>query len=171
MKKGALIFFCGKMGSGKTTKSINIALERNAVLLSEDEWLESIYPKKISSLNDYIKYSTLLKPQMKKLVHSILNTGTDVVMDFPANTISQREWFKSIFIEVKAPHSLIYIDVPNELCLKRIEKRRKEQPERFATDTVEMFEKVTKYFVEPSDANLGPVPGHPKGAGLNYPNR
>ena len=151
MKKGTLIFFCGKMGSGKTTKSINIALERNAVLLSEDEWLESIYPKNISSLNDYIKYSTLLKPQMKKLVHSILNTGTDVVMDFPANTISQREWFKSIFLEAKAPHRLIYIDVPNELCLKRIEKRRKEQPERSATDTVEMFEQVTKYFVEPSE--------------------
>jgi adenylate kinase family enzyme len=150
MKKGTLIFFCAKMGSGKTTNSINIALERNAVLLSEDEWLESIYPKKITSLNDYIKYSTLLKPQMKKLVHSILNTGTDVVMDFPANTTSQREWFKSIFLEVKAPHSLIYIDVSNELCLKRIEKRRKEQPERSATDTVEMFEQVTKYFVEPS---------------------
>lgn len=150
MKKGTLIFFCGKMGSGKTTKSINIALERNAVLLSEDEWLESIYPEKIFSLNDYIKYSTLLKPQMKKLVHSILNTGTDVVMDFPANTTSQREWFKSIFLEVKAPHILIYIDVSNELCLKRIEKRRKEQPERSATDTVEMFEQVTKYFAEPS---------------------
>lgn len=151
MKKGTLIFFCGKMGSGKTTKSIDIALERNAVLLSEDEWLESVYPKKISSLKDYIKYSTLLKPQMKKLVHSILKTGTDVVMDFPANTISQREWFKSIFLEVKAPHNLIYIDVPNELCLKRIEKRRKEQPERSATDTVEMYEQVTKYFVEPSE--------------------
>ncbi|GAB6146759.1 hypothetical protein [Desulfocicer niacini] len=45
-----------------------------------------------------------------------------------------------LFLEVKAPHSLIYIDAPNELCLKRIEQRRKEQPERSATDTVEMFE-------------------------------
>lgn len=151
MKKGTLIFFCGKMGAGKTTESMRIALERNAVLLSEDEWLEAVYPEKISSLKDYIKYSNLLKPQMKKLVQSILNTGTDVVMDFPANTTSQRQWFRSIFSEVKAPHSLIYIDVSNEICLNRIDKRRNEQPERSGTDTAEMFEQVTQYFVEPSE--------------------
>lgn len=150
MKKGTLIFFCGKMGAGKTTKSLSVAHERNAVILSEDEWLESLYPKQIFSLKDYIKYSSQLKPQMKKLVQSILNAGTDVVMDFPANTSSQREWFKEIFSEIEAPHVLIFIDVSNELCLSRIEKRRKDQPERSATDTVEMFEQVTKYFVAPS---------------------
>ena len=150
MKTGTLVFFCGKMGAGKSTKSKEIALERNAVLLSEDEWLESIYPKKISSLDDYIKYSSQLKPQIKKLVQSILVVGTDVVMDFPANTTSQREWFREIFTEVKAPHSLIFIDVANEVCLKQIEKRRAAQPERAATDTVEMFEQVTKYFIEPT---------------------
>jgi predicted kinase len=150
MKKGTLVFFSGKMGAGKSTKSRDIALERNAVLLSEDEWLESIYPNKISSLDDYIKYSGQLKPQIKKLVQSILVAGTDVVMDFAANTASQREWFREIFTEVKAPHSLIFIDITNELCLKQIEKRRAAQPERAATDTVEMFEQVTKYFVEPT---------------------
>jgi predicted kinase len=149
MKKGTLVFFSGKMGAGKSTKSKEIALERNAVLLSEDEWLESIYPNKISSLEDYIKYSGRLKPQIKKLAQSILVVGTDVVMDFPANTTSQREWFREIFTGVNAPHNLVFIDVPNEVCLKQIEKRRIAQPERVATDTVEMFEQVTKYFIEP----------------------
>lgn len=149
MKKGTLIFFCGKMGSGKSTKSKEVALESNALLLSEDEWLESIFPKKISSLEDYIKYSNLLKPQIKKLVQSVLNTGTNVVMDFPANTNSQREWFKGIFSEIKASHGLIYIEATNEVCLKQIAKRRIEEPRRAKTDTVEMFEQVTKYFVEP----------------------
>jgi shikimate kinase len=149
MNKGNLTFFCGKMGAGKTTKSCEIAQKSNAVLVSEDEWLESIYPNKIASLQDYIKYSNRLKPQIKRLVQSILTTGTDVVMDFPANTIEQREWLKSIFSEIKAHHNLIYIDLPNEVCLKQIAKRRSEQPERSATDSVEMFELVTKYFVEP----------------------
>jgi predicted kinase len=150
MKKGTLVFFCGKMGAGKSTKSREIALERNAVLLSEDEWLEAIYPNKISSLDDYIRYSSLLKPQIKKLVQSILAAGTDVVMDFPANTTSQREWFRGIFTEVNAPHSLVYIDVTNEVCLERIAERRIAQPERATTDTVEMFEQVTRHFVEPT---------------------
>ncbi|MGO3276619.1 AAA family ATPase, partial [Halomonas sp.] len=81
---------------------------------------------------------------------AILVSGTSVVMDFPANTISQRKWFKTIFSEIQAPHELIYIDQPNEICLGQIEKRRIEQPERAATDTEEMFELVTKYFVAPT---------------------
>lgn len=150
MSKGTLTFFCGKMGSGKTTKSMNVARENIAVLLSEDEWLLSIYPNKITSLEDYIKYSNRLKPQIKKMVQSILITGTDVVLDFPANTISQREWFRDIFSEIEAQHNLVYIDIPNKICLERIEKRCLEQPERAATDTAEMFEQVTKYFTEPT---------------------
>ena len=149
MSKGKLTFFCGKMGSGKSTRSSAIAIERNAVLLSEDEWLNSLYPNKIASLTDYIEYSNQLKPQIKGLVQSILATGTDVVMDFPANTTSQREWFRCVFSEIDAPHELVYIDLSNDDCLKQIEKRRAQQPERAATDTKEMFEAVTKYFIEP----------------------
>ena len=71
-------------------------------------------------------------------------------MDFPANTIQQREWFKTIFSEIQAPHELVYIDRPNKICLEQIAKRRIEQPERAATDTEEMFELVTMYFVAPT---------------------
>jgi predicted kinase len=150
MSKGVLTFFCGKMGAGKTTKSSEIAQKRNAILISEDEWLASLYPNSIVSLDDYIKCSGRLKLQMKSLVQSILNSGIDVVMDFPANTIPQREWFKSIFSEIQAPHELIYIDQPSDVCISQIEKRRTEQPERAATDTKEMFELVTQHFVAPT---------------------
>lgn len=150
MNKGVLIFFCGKMGAGKTTRSLQVSHERNAVLLSEDEWLASIYPESIQTLEDYIKYSGRLKPQMKKLTQSILSTGTNVIMDFPANTISQRGWFKGIFSEIQAAHELIYINQPDDICLGQIAKRRIDQPERAATDTEEMFELVTKYFVAPT---------------------
>ena len=90
MNKGHLIFFCGKMGAGKSTSAAKIAHERNAVLLSEDEWLGSLYPDSIHSLKDYILYSGKIKPPIKKLVQGILTAGTDVVLDFPANTQSQR---------------------------------------------------------------------------------
>ena len=149
MKRGVLTFFCGKMGAGKSTKAQEIAHKTNAVLLTEDEWLGALYPNKIASLEDYLKYANRLKPQMKKLAQSILLAGTDVVMDFPANTPRQRQWFKKIFTELKASHNLIYLDVSDEICLKQIEARKIEQPERKLTDTAEMFEQVTKYFVEP----------------------
>ena len=150
MKRGSLTFFSGKMGAGKTTRSREIAQKRNAVLISEDEWLEAIYPNCIASLEDYIQYSARLKPQMKRLVQSILASGTDVVMDYPANTVSQRNWFRSIFSEIQAPHELVYIDLSDNVCLEQLGKRRREQPGRAATDTVEMFVQVTKHFVAPT---------------------
>ncbi|MEB8432950.1 ATP-binding protein [Cocleimonas sp. KMM 6892] len=152
MNKGTLTFFCGKMGAGKSTQSIAIAQQSNAILLSEDEWLGSLFPNKISTLENYIKYSNRLKPQIKKLVQSLLNSGTDVVMDFPANTVSQRNWFRRIFEEVDAQHRMIYIDLPDEDCLKHIEKRRLQQPERAQTDTEEMFHRVTQYFETPDSS-------------------
>mgnify|MGYP002819896064 CR=1 FL=1 len=145
-----LILFCGKMGAGKTTRSRELAIERNAVLFSEDEWLESLYPNQIRTLEEYIEFSNRIKPLVKSVVQNLLETGATVVLDFPANTIAQREWLKSLFSEINARHELIYLEVSNEQCLSQIAKRRIEQPERAATDTEAMFEQVTKYFVEPS---------------------
>lgn len=147
---GKLLFFCGKMGAGKTTKSKKIAHDRNAVLISEDEWLELLYPGQITSFEDYLKFSRQLKPLVKLHVQSILCTGTDVVMDFPANTVSQRKWFKILFSEINAPHELIYMNISNEICLKQIVQRRIEQPERVSFDTEEVFHHVTSFFEEPS---------------------
>jgi predicted kinase len=87
---GTLILFSGKMGSGKSTKSKQISRDRNAVLISEDEWLSTLYPNKIASFDEYLHYSSLLKPLIQTHVVNILKTGTDVVMDFPANTVNQK---------------------------------------------------------------------------------
>jgi len=149
-QRGTLIFFCGKMGSGKSTKSKQVALDRNAVLLSEDEWLSSLYPSLIASFDDYLKYSALLKPLIKTHVPNILRTGANVVMDFPANTVSQRKWFADLVSTAQAPHELIYLKVSNELCLKQIAQRCIEKPDRANFDTESVFNEVTKYFEEPS---------------------
>jgi adenylate kinase family enzyme len=147
---GILIFFCGKMGAGKTTKSKQVAHDLNAVLISEDEWLESLYPGQITTFDDYIKFSRQLKPLVTSHVQSILRTGTNVVMDFPANTASQRKWFKKLFGEINAPHQMIYMDISDEICLNQIAQRSIEQPERAPFDTEEVFHRVTSFFEKPS---------------------
>ncbi|RXK13631.1 1-deoxy-D-xylulose-5-phosphate synthase [Halarcobacter mediterraneus] len=149
-QKGTLTFFCGKMGAGKTTKSKTISLEKNAVLLSEDDWLEAHYPNQINSFDDFIKFSMLIKPFVKSHVEQILNTGTNVVMDFPANTKKQRQWFKQLCNEVKCNHELIFLDLSDEQCLVQIAKRRDQQPHRAQFDNEEVFNHVTQYFEAPS---------------------
>ena len=138
-QKGTLTFFCGKMGAGKTTKSKTVSLEKNAVLLSEDDWLEAHYPNQIKSFEDFIKFSTLIKPFVKSHVQQILNTGTNVVMDFHIKKKKQREWFKQLFNEVECNHELIFLDLSDKQCLSQIAKRRKEQPHRAQFDNEEVF--------------------------------
>ena len=136
---GTLTLFCGKMGSGKSTLSKKVAENTNAVLVSEDEWLENLFPNKISSLDDYVEYSSTIKPLVKSVVQDFLKNGVDVVMDFPANTDKQRQWLYSITDN----YHLYYLDVSDEECLSRILKRGR------PTDTPEMFWLLNKHFTMP----------------------
>ena len=149
---GTLIFFCGKMGAGKSTLSGKIARERGAVLISEDEWLAALYPGEINDFNDYISYSSRLKPVLRSHVEQLLMTGVSVVLDFPGNTRKQRAWFKDIYSQRGIPHELHYLSVDDEVCLKRLKQRQKEQPERAQFDTEEVFRLVTGYFEPPDEA-------------------
>ncbi|MDJ0743872.1 MAG: hypothetical protein QNJ32_10975 [Xenococcaceae cyanobacterium MO_167.B27] len=51
MSKPGTLIFCGKMGSGKSTTAIKLANEYDAILFSEDESLETIYPEEIKLLD------------------------------------------------------------------------------------------------------------------------
>lgn len=145
-----LTFFCGKMGAGKSTKAKSLAIENNALLLSEDEWLAAHYPDQIHDFDDYLRFSALIKPFVKSHVQNILQTGTHVVMDFPANTVRQRAWFKALCAEVGCEHQLVFLDLSDEQCLAQIAKRRAENPERAQFDTEAVFRQVTQYFEPPS---------------------
>lgn len=146
-----LIFFTGKMGAGKSTKSQQIALEKGAVLLSEDEWLSTLYPDAIHSFDDYIKYSLRMKPLIHGLVKNVLQSGSDVVMDFPANTKRQRKWFLDLAKDANVSHTLVYLNISDEICLKQIQQRRLEQPQRAEFDTEAVFYEVSQYFEEPTE--------------------
>jgi predicted kinase len=148
--KGTLIFFSGKMGAGKSTLSRKISQELNAIILSEDDWLSTLYPEEITNFHDYLKYSNRLKPLLKPHLRSILNSGVSVVMDFPANTRNQRAWFKDIFLTEGIPHRLIYLEVDDKTCIEQIAKRRETNPERSLFDTEEVFRHVTSFFQPPS---------------------
>jgi predicted kinase len=149
--KGTLVFFCGKMGAGKSTKSRQLASEMAAILISEDAWLAALYPEEIKSIDDYLTYSLRLKPLLKIHVQALLQSGVSVVMDFPANTLKQRAWFREIFSEQSLAHKLIYLDLSDSQCLSQIATRRAQQPERAAFDTEAVFHTISSYFQAPTE--------------------
>ena len=139
-----LIFFCGKMGSGKTTLSKKIATQTNGIRLSEDELLSTLYPNQITNLQEYKKYSDLLKPVIEEITQQLLRKNLSVVLDFPANTPAQRSWLKSMSDQEKSSHLCYFLDVSDEQCIEQLLKRANPM-----TDTKEMFMAVNKFFVTP----------------------
>ena len=145
MDKGMLIFFCGKMGAGKTTLAKKLAYENDAILISEDDLLLKLYAGKVKSVNDYKYYADTLKPVISEMSQQLLKKGINVVLDFPANTESQRKWLLSISDEANSEHTCYFVDRSDDVCIKQILKRGNPN-----TDTIEMFHTITKYFTEPS---------------------
>jgi len=146
MNKGELIFFCGKMGAGKSTLAKQKAEEKDAVLISEDDLLAKLYAGKVKSVRDYKHYSDILKPVVCDMSQQILSKGVSVVLDFPANTENQRQWLRSLSDKLTAEHICYFVERPDEICIKQLLQRGNPN-----TDTVEIFHAMTKYFTEPSD--------------------
>lgn len=145
-----LHFFCGKMASGKTTLSKKLASEHRAILISEDLWLSKLYPEEIRTFDDYLKYSSRLKPVVSQHVQNLFEQGMSVVLDFPGNVPSQRQWFRSIFEAAKVNHVLHYIVASDALCKVQLQKRNADLPEGSVAMSEADFDYITSYFQPPT---------------------
>lgn len=146
-----LHFLCGKLAAGKSTLSKTLAREHGAVLISEDVWLAKLFPDEIETFEDYLKYSARLKDVLAGHVHQLLTQGIPVVLDFPGNVPSQRQWFRSLFEAAGADHRLHYIDAPDALCRTQLAKRNRELPEGSRHISDAAFERITAYFRPPAE--------------------
>ena len=145
-----LYFFCGKMASGKSTLARTLAVKHSAILLIEDALLEKLYAQEIADIADYIEYSSRLKDAIFGHVKALLSHGVSVVMDFPANTREQREWFKRLLEKTPAYHELHFVDASDALCKQQLGKRSKNKPEGTAFTSAAEFDAITRYFQPPS---------------------
>ncbi|MFV2056391.1 MAG: AAA family ATPase [Thiohalomonadales bacterium] len=147
-----LHFFCGKMAAGKSTLAKDLAKKEKAILVSEDDWLINLYPGEIIDIAGYVEYSTRLKNICSKHIESVLSQGVSVVLDFPGNTIEQRNWFRNIYQKASVAHTLHFIDVSNETCKRQLRERSKDKPDGTAFTSDSEFDALTKFFQAPSES-------------------
>ena len=118
--------------------------------MAEDQLLEGLYPGEISDLASYMKYSSLLKSTLQSVIVDLLQGGTSLVLDFPANTVEQRRWLVALAQRAGASYELHYLALSDQACIRQLAERAAANPDRKRTDTVEMFEAVTQYFQPPT---------------------
>lgn len=152
--KATLHFFCGKMASGKSTLAKTLSDKNNAILISEDVWLQELYPEEITNIPEYLHYSSRLKKLLSTHIKSILSAGISVVLDFPANTETQRNWFRLIFEQTKSDHILHYVDKSDKKCKEQLKKRSENLPAGSAFTSDKEFNEINQYFQAPAETEI-----------------
>lgn len=63
--------------------------------------------------------STLAKALTAHILALLAKNISDV-LDFPANTTRQREWFRQIIDQGRVDHELHFVDSSNDLCIAQL---------------------------------------------------
>jgi predicted kinase len=144
-----LHMICGKIAAGKSTLARRLADAPATILISEDVWLSTLYPGEQRTVAEYARNSRRLRAVMSGHIEALLRTGLSVVLDFPANTVANRQWMRSIFEKAGAGHRLHFIDLPNAVCKARLRQRNVAGTHQFTVTDAE-FDQITAYLVPPS---------------------
>lgn len=152
MNAGAkLVFLCGKMAAGKSTLARQLAERERAILLVQDDFLDSLYPGEITDIPDFVRCSSRLRNALEPHVGALLTTGVSGVLDFPGNTKAQRAWFRGIFERAKVGHELHFVDASDAVCRRQLKDRSRDLPSGSPWTTDAEFEAVTVYFQPPAE--------------------
>ncbi|OIN46081.1 cell division protein ZipA [Pseudomonas azotoformans] len=146
-----LHLLCGKIASGKSTLAKTLAAEHAAIVLCEDHWLATLYPGEILSIADYLSGAQRIRGVLGPLVINVLRSGVNVVLDFPANTLANREWLLGLAHAAQVPHCLHYLELDDATCRARLHARNTQGEHDFAATDAE-FDLITRHFCVPSES-------------------
>lgn len=144
-----LYFMCGKMGAGKSTLARAIAKDNSALLMSEDDLLRDLYPNDVVDLASYVSCAGRVRQTLRGHISTLLRRGISVVLDFPANTVSQRVWFHELIEQSGAAHELHFLLVPDDVCKRQLKERALAKPGDPLQDEA-TFDLLSGYFVAPT---------------------
>src|SRR6202040_156627 len=144
-----LYLLCGKIAAGKSTLARRLAARPATLLISEDHWTSNLFSGDLRTIDDYARYSARLRAAMGPHVVDILQEGLSIVLDFPANTVSNRNWMRSLITRANAAHELHLVDVPDTICKQRLRERNAsgKHPGQASEAEYGLF---TSYFVPPA---------------------
>lgn len=143
-----LYLLCGKIAAGKSTLARRLAARPSTLLIAEDHWTSTLFADRLHTIDDYGRCSARLRAAMGPHIVDILRQGLSVVLDFPANTVGNRAWMRSLIEESRAPHELHWLDIPDAICKQRLRERNAAGEHPFQVSEAE-YDQFTSYFVPP----------------------
>lgn len=133
---GEVILICGKICSGKTYLAKRLCDEKNALLLSCDELMLTVFDPNLG--DDFDRVSKKCMDYLFKKAVCIAKSGINVILDWGFWKRADRDEARAYFSENDIKTTLYYIDIEDEKWQKNIQKRNCEVQEG----------KTTAYYVD-----------------------
>ncbi len=116
---------CGRICCGKTTYSKKICAEKNAILLSVDEIMLSLFDQCCGE-KLHQEYEKRIKNHLFDKSLEIIEKGFDVVLDWGFWTKDERNATKEFYKSRNIDCELHYIEIDNETWEYQLNKRNNE---------------------------------------------
>jgi len=141
-----IILICGKMCSGKTTYAKSLIKKNPAVLLSTDE-INTIFFGPYGGDKFYVIADKTKMYLLNKSLE-IIESGIDVILDWGFWKKEERQEITLFYKNNNVISEWHYIDVPNDTCLKNLNKRNHEIETGQQTSSFYFPEEIAKNFWE-----------------------
>ena len=119
-----VFIMCGKLCSGKSTYAKRIRKAQNAVVLSIDEVMLSVFGQDAGEKHDY--YVERIKEYQYAKSVEIAETGINVVLDWGFWTKEERSYARNYYSSKGIECEFHYIDISPQEWARRLEKRNLE---------------------------------------------
>lgn len=116
---------CGKICSGKTTYAESFCKENNAILLSVDEIMLSLFDQ-CCGPELHMEYDRKIKGYLFDKSLEILEKGSDVILDWGFWTKEERDYAKNFYKSRNIDCELHYVEVSDETWEQQLNKRNNE---------------------------------------------
>ena len=116
---------CGKICSGKTTYAKKLCKENNAILLSVDEIMLSLFDQ-CCGPKLHQEYEKRIKGYLFDKSLEILEKGSDVILDQGFWTKEERDATKEFYKSRSIECQLHYVEVSDENWAQQLNKRNEE---------------------------------------------
>ena len=149
MSGARLVLTCGLPAAGKTTLARQLAAERGALRLTQDEWLIALGSSPWDALT-----REKVDDQLWRLARDVLRLGLSVVVDFGLWARIERDEMRLAARRLGVSVELRYLDVPAEELWRRIQVRNAEPPWNSYPIGRADFDEWLRVFEPPDPAEL-----------------